>query len=144
MANLIPLRGPSDFYLACVLKFIHGQDRSKILGGLRSLVKMAQNEKNSKIILGIDVVLIQRLVQLLLIPDEDLVVNILVLLFSSNAILTLYIRNSCTCLPIYLLMLDFVWLPLCDLMYVCCTILLIQFIDFKCLVSFCSLAWSRI
>ena len=74
----MPLRGPSDFYLACLLKHVFGSDKARILGAVKSLIKLTLNEANEKIMVNIDTPLIQRLLQLLLVPDEDLVVNILV------------------------------------------------------------------
>ena len=78
ISYLVPLRGPSDFYLACLLKLIFGSDKARILGSIKSLIKLTLNEKNEKVLIHIDTALIQRLLQLLLVPDEDLVLNILV------------------------------------------------------------------
>jgi hypothetical protein len=71
--------GPSDFYLACLKKMIFDSDRARILGALRSLIKLGSNEQNEKIILVIDTPVLQRLLQLLLVPDEELVTVVLVI-----------------------------------------------------------------
>ncbi|KAJ2999799.1 AT-rich interactive domain-containing protein 2 [Globomyces sp. JEL0801] len=72
IASLLVLRGPSDFYLACLKKMIFESDRSRILGALRSLIRLISNEQNVKIMMLIDTPIIQRLLQLLLVPDEDI------------------------------------------------------------------------
>ncbi|KAJ3313647.1 AT-rich interactive domain-containing protein 2 [Boothiomyces sp. JEL0838] len=79
MAKLIQLRGPSDFYLACLKKMIFGSDRSRILGALRCLIKLLAFDSNEKVIIQIDTPVIQRLIQLLLVKDEEIVMNVMVL-----------------------------------------------------------------
>lgn len=73
IARLLVLRGPSDFYLACLKKMIFESDRSRILGALKSMIKLISNELNEKIMLQIDTAVLQRMLQLLLVPDEELV-----------------------------------------------------------------------
>jgi hypothetical protein len=73
IARLIILRGPSDFYLACLKKMIFGTDRTLLIGSLRCLTKLVQNEQNEKVLLQIDTPILQRIMQLLLVPDEELV-----------------------------------------------------------------------
>jgi hypothetical protein len=77
ISSLLVLRGPSDFYLACLKKMIFESDRARILGALRSLIRLT-NEKNEKIILQIDTPVLQRLLQLLLVPDEEIVLQVMV------------------------------------------------------------------
>jgi hypothetical protein len=73
IARLLVLRGPSDFYLACLKKMIFDNDRTLILGALRSLSRLLQNELNEKTLLQIDTPILQRIMQLLLVPDEEMV-----------------------------------------------------------------------
>lgn len=82
IGKLLVLRGISDFYLACLKKMIFDNDRARILSALQSLIKLASNEKNEKIILQIDTPVLQRILQLLLVPDEDIVMVALVLIFN--------------------------------------------------------------
>ena len=73
IARLVVLRGPSDFFLACIKKMVYEDDRGHLLGSLKALVKLAANEQNEKVILRIETPFLQRLLQLLLVPDEELV-----------------------------------------------------------------------
>ncbi|KAJ3273579.1 AT-rich interactive domain-containing protein 2 [Terramyces sp. JEL0728] len=81
MAKLIQLRGPSDFYLACLKKMIFGSDRSRILGALRCLIKLLSFDSNEKVVIQIDTPVIQRLIQLLLVKDEEIVMNVMEFLY---------------------------------------------------------------
>jgi hypothetical protein len=73
IARLLVLRGPSDFYLACLKKMIFDNDRSRIIGALKSLIKLLGNEVNEKIFVQIDTAVLQRILQLLLAPDDEIV-----------------------------------------------------------------------
>ena len=73
MSSLIHLRGPSDFYFACLRKSLFEPDRSMILTAIRALTKLTLNPVNEKVIVQLDSVTLARLLELLLIPDEELV-----------------------------------------------------------------------
>ena len=90
VARLLVLRGTSDFYLACLKKMIFENDRAHLLSALKCLIKLASNELNEKVVLQIDTPVLQRLLQLLLVPDEEIVTVSLVSNFND--------RNSFTCL----------------------------------------------
>ncbi|KAI8917428.1 hypothetical protein BC831DRAFT_484971 [Entophlyctis helioformis] len=81
LAAHLVLRGPSDFYLACLKKMIFESDRSRVIGSLRSLIRLASNETNERVILAIDTSTIQRLIQLLLVPDEEILVGVMEFLY---------------------------------------------------------------
>jgi transcription antitermination factor NusA-like protein len=52
---------------------IFDSDRGKIIGALSSLIKLISNELNEKIMLQIDTPVLQRMLQLLLVNDEEIV-----------------------------------------------------------------------
>jgi hypothetical protein len=68
---------------------IFDSDRSRILVALRSLICLT-NEKNEKIILLIDTPVLQRLLQLLLVPDEDIVVQVMVFIINQGIFLFVF------------------------------------------------------
>jgi hypothetical protein len=73
MSSLIQLRGPSDFYFACLKKSLFEEDRALILSSIRALTKLCLNPLNEKVVLQLEPTIISRLVQFLLVPDEEVV-----------------------------------------------------------------------
>jgi hypothetical protein len=71
-SRIMPLRGPTDFYLACLKKIVFQNDKDLIVSSLKCLNKLATNEVNEPIIHRIETPFLQRLLQLLLCPDEDI------------------------------------------------------------------------
>lgn len=84
MASLIQLRGSSDFYFACLKKCLFDTDRALILSAIRALTKLCVNPMNEKVILQLDA--LPRLVELLLVPDEELVIVIMEFLYNFSAL----------------------------------------------------------
>eukprot|EP00842_Homolaphlyctis_polyrhiza_P005483 jgi/Hompol1/5936/HPOL_004792-RA len=84
LENIAPyttLRGDMDFYLACLRRMVLDNDHSLVIGSLRTLNRFASNEQNEKTILTIDDMLLQRLLQLLLVPDEEIVMCVMEFLY---------------------------------------------------------------
>ncbi|KAF9973698.1 Chromatin structure-remodeling complex protein rsc9 [Actinomortierella ambigua] len=73
LSEHIILRTKFDLYLQQLHGLIASNDRTLILGGLRSLIRLASNEHNERILGDIDPDVILRISQLLLIKDEELV-----------------------------------------------------------------------
>lgn len=71
-SRIMPLRGPTDFYLACLKKIVFQNDKALIVSSLKCLNKLATNEQNEPIIHRIETPFLQRLLQLLLVPDDDI------------------------------------------------------------------------
>ncbi|KAG0199446.1 Chromatin structure-remodeling complex protein rsc9 [Mortierella sp. GBA30] len=69
----ITLRSKFDVYLRELHKLLHTSDKALILGSLRALTRLAANEHNEKILSDIDPEIIERISQLLLIQDEELI-----------------------------------------------------------------------
>jgi hypothetical protein len=94
IGRLLVLRGISDFYLACLKKMIFDSDRARILGALRSFNQLILNESNHKIMLEIDTPVIQRLLQLLLVADEEIVLVVMVFFYLSKDFFYLFTNLS--------------------------------------------------
>ncbi len=58
-------------------RHIYEHDRARILTSIRALTKLCMLEKNERVTSGLDTPLLQRLLQLLLVPDEELLVVVL-------------------------------------------------------------------
>ncbi|TPX66839.1 hypothetical protein SpCBS45565_g04167 [Spizellomyces sp. 'palustris'] len=75
--NLTPyltLQGPNDFYLACLHQNLFDNDRAVIISCTRTLTRFCSTEANAKILKQVDTTaVVQRFLQLLLVPDEELV-----------------------------------------------------------------------
>ncbi|KAF9302617.1 Chromatin structure-remodeling complex protein rsc9, partial [Mortierella antarctica] len=69
----ITLRSKFDVYLRELHKLLQTNDKALILGSLRALTRLAANEANEKILSDIDPEIIDRISQLLLIQDEELI-----------------------------------------------------------------------
>ncbi|KAG0253495.1 Chromatin structure-remodeling complex protein rsc9 [Mortierella polycephala] len=69
----ITLRSKFDVYLRELQKLLHTNDKALILGSLRALTRLAANEHNEKILSDIDPEIIERISQLLLIQDDELI-----------------------------------------------------------------------
>jgi len=69
----ITLRSKFDLYLRELHKLLQTNDKALILGSLRALTRLAANEHNEKILSDIDPEIIDRISQLLLIQDEELI-----------------------------------------------------------------------
>ncbi|KAF9914390.1 Chromatin structure-remodeling complex protein rsc9 [Lobosporangium transversale] len=69
----ITLRSKFDPYLRELHRLLQTNDKAMILGSLRALTRLAANEHNEKILSDIDPEIIDRISQLLLIQDEELI-----------------------------------------------------------------------
>ncbi|KAF9583327.1 Chromatin structure-remodeling complex protein rsc9 [Lunasporangiospora selenospora] len=69
----IILRSKFDIYLRELHRLLQTSDRALILGSLRALTRLAANEHNEKILSDIDPDIIERISQLLLTQDEELI-----------------------------------------------------------------------
>ncbi|KAF9434955.1 Chromatin structure-remodeling complex protein rsc9 [Entomortierella beljakovae] len=69
----ITLRSKFDVYLRELHKLLHTNDKAMILGCLRALTRLAANEHNEKILNDIDPEIIERISQLLLVQDDELI-----------------------------------------------------------------------
>lgn len=110
LAHHILLRGPADFFLAALKRHVYDTDRARIITSVKCLSRLTMVEKNERVMSSIDTALLQRMLQLLLVPDEEIVVVVLVC--ASVA----YSRTTCICLQTARSTLGCVWQRLCDLM----------------------------
>ncbi|KAF9359284.1 Chromatin structure-remodeling complex protein rsc9 [Mortierella sp. AD094] len=69
----ITLRSKFDVYLRELHRLLQTNDKAMILGSLRALTRLAANEHNEKILSDIDPEIIDRISQLLLVQDEELI-----------------------------------------------------------------------
>ncbi|KAF8924407.1 hypothetical protein EDD21DRAFT_7264 [Dissophora ornata] len=69
----ITLRSKFDVYLRELHRLLQTNDKALILGSLRALTRLAANEQNEKILCDIDPEIIERISQLLLIQDDELI-----------------------------------------------------------------------
>ncbi|KAK3828618.1 MAG: hypothetical protein J3Q66DRAFT_323117 [Benniella sp.] len=69
----ITLRSKFDIYLRELHRLLQTNDKAMILGCLRALTRLAANENNEKILCEIDPEIIERISQLLLVQDEELI-----------------------------------------------------------------------
>ncbi|KAF9931590.1 Chromatin structure-remodeling complex protein rsc9, partial [Modicella reniformis] len=69
----ITLRSKFDIYLRELHKLLQTCDKAMILGTLRALTRLAANEHNEKILCEIDPEIIERISQLLLVQDDELI-----------------------------------------------------------------------
>jgi hypothetical protein len=109
MSSLIHLRGSTDFYLACLRKALREPDRSFILSAVRALTRLCLNPMNEKVISQLDEATLSRLYQLLLVPDEELVMVIMEFFYNfSNLNEACSRMASCAPFNIVKLLLKFV------------------------------------
>ncbi|KAJ3300364.1 Chromatin structure-remodeling complex protein rsc9 [Borealophlyctis nickersoniae] len=73
MAPHVTIRGEKDFYLACLRQIIFENDRGMIIASIRTLTRLCMSEPNQEVLGRVDDAFVGRLLQLLLVPDEDLV-----------------------------------------------------------------------
>lgn len=69
----ITLRSKFDVYLRELHRLLQTNDKAVILGCLRALTRLAANEHNEKILCEIDPEIIDRVSQLLLVQDDELI-----------------------------------------------------------------------
>lgn len=69
----ITLRSKFDIYLRELHRLLQTNDKAMILGCLRALTRLAANESNEKILCEIDPEIIERISQLLLVQDDELI-----------------------------------------------------------------------
>ncbi|KAK5673559.1 hypothetical protein QVD99_001001 [Batrachochytrium dendrobatidis] len=81
LASFIILRGQNDFYLTCLKQMLFENDRGRVVGSLRCMIRLTMTEANEKSIMGIETSIIQRLIQLLLIPDEEIISGVMEFLY---------------------------------------------------------------
>jgi hypothetical protein len=77
ISRLMVLRGPSDFYLACLQQMIFSYDKGLMVAAIKILQRLISNDQNEKILLQLQAPVIQRLLQLLLVNDDDIANSIL-------------------------------------------------------------------
>ncbi len=78
IATHIQLRGHNDFYLFCYMNMVFENDRALILAAIRTLTRFCVHKGNQPILSTLDDDhIFQRLYQLLLVADEELVSAIL-------------------------------------------------------------------
>ncbi|KAL0082207.1 C2H2-type zinc finger transcription factor [Phycomyces blakesleeanus] len=82
IASTAPLAGPTDAYISCLANLIDSPDRHLIIGSVRTLTNMAQNDVNREY-LGVELIprVTSRIIQLLLSNDEELIGTILEYLY---------------------------------------------------------------
>ncbi|KAI9019601.1 hypothetical protein CLU79DRAFT_243091 [Phycomyces nitens] len=82
IASTAPLAGPTDAYISCLANLIDSPDRHLIIGSVRTLTTMAQNDINREY-LGVKLIprVTSRIIQLLLSNDEELIGTILEYLY---------------------------------------------------------------
>ncbi|KAI9347986.1 hypothetical protein DFJ73DRAFT_625889 [Zopfochytrium polystomum] len=74
LAASITVRGKNDFYLACVKKMLFDKDRSLVIGALRSISRLCNAESNNPVMADADPIMLNRLFQLMLVPNDEEVV----------------------------------------------------------------------
>lgn len=77
MATHIHLSGSFDFYFICFKQLLFENDRSLVLAGVTSLVRLCINISNQAVFEVIDLIVHQRMTNLMLINDEEMVAIIL-------------------------------------------------------------------
>ncbi|KAI8803673.1 hypothetical protein BJ742DRAFT_656448, partial [Cladochytrium replicatum] len=86
LAFHIKLRGKRDFYLNCLMRLVFENDSALILGSLRCLIRLSLTEANEPILADIDPSLIERLLDLLLLKDEEMVLMVLEYFYQYSSI----------------------------------------------------------
>ncbi|RKO92606.1 hypothetical protein BDK51DRAFT_19537, partial [Blyttiomyces helicus] len=87
--NLAPyhaLHSSADFFLAVLLRALFSPDRAAIVAGARTLARLCASEPNARIMADLDPAVVERLLQLLLVPDEDLVIAVLELFYELSSL----------------------------------------------------------
>ncbi len=82
LAHLMVLRGRTDFYYACLKKTLFGDDRGLIIISIKSLIKLLTVPGNDKSLVLMDKKELERILDLLLVPDEELVMVIMEFLYN--------------------------------------------------------------
>lgn len=82
LAHLMILRGRTDFYYACLKKALFGSDRALIIISIKSLIKLLTVPGNDKSLVLMDKRELDRILELLLVPDEELVMVIMEFLYN--------------------------------------------------------------
>ncbi|KAI8816714.1 uncharacterized protein EV422DRAFT_571470 [Fimicolochytrium jonesii] len=78
LSPFILLQGPNDYFLAVLRQTALQDDKSLIISAARTLTAFCANEINAKILVASDMKpIITRFLQLLLVPDEELVTAVL-------------------------------------------------------------------
>ena len=77
LAFFVPLRGELDFYLMCLKTLLFETDRAYILSVITAFIRLIGNSQNEKLMANLDTNVIQRLIQLLLVPDEEIIMAVL-------------------------------------------------------------------
>jgi hypothetical protein len=86
LASVLHLRGKNDFYLACLRKMIFDNDKSLIIGALKSLARLCGNESNHPHLSDLEPTLLTRLYQLTLVGDDEIVYSTLDLLYTFSCL----------------------------------------------------------
>ncbi|KAI9105329.1 hypothetical protein DFS34DRAFT_681575 [Phlyctochytrium arcticum] len=78
IAPYLLLQGPNDYFLAVLHQCIFEDDRGFIMDSTRTLIRFYASETNAKILRQVDYTkVVRRYLQLLLVPDEELVNTVL-------------------------------------------------------------------
>ncbi|CAG8459761.1 2054_t:CDS:2 [Ambispora leptoticha] len=78
--NICPyviLKGLDDPFMTTIPILLYSNDKALIMGGIRSLTRLALNESNITVLRDIEAKTVQRMIELLLIEDEELVAAVL-------------------------------------------------------------------
>ncbi|CAG8568141.1 2618_t:CDS:2 [Ambispora gerdemannii] len=82
--NICPyviLKGLDDPFMTTIPTLLYSNDKALIMGGIRSMTRLALNESNITVLRDIEAKTVQRMIELLLIEDEELVAAVLDLLY---------------------------------------------------------------
>ncbi|RUP45297.1 hypothetical protein BC936DRAFT_148348 [Jimgerdemannia flammicorona] len=82
----IVVKSKRDEYVICLSKLLFANDRALILGGIRALTRLAVNEVNERALASIDHKVARRLLQLLLVNDEELLAATLEYLYQYSSL----------------------------------------------------------
>ncbi|KAJ3092064.1 Chromatin structure-remodeling complex protein rsc9 [Quaeritorhiza haematococci] len=78
LCPIIQLRSKNDFFVAALSQMIlHSNDRYLILTSVRTLTRLAMVEGNEPFLIDVDKLLVKRMLQLLLLKDDELVSAVL-------------------------------------------------------------------
>ncbi|RUS18584.1 hypothetical protein BC937DRAFT_88593 [Endogone sp. FLAS-F59071] len=82
----IVVKSRQDEYVICLSRLLYANDRALILGSIRALTRLAVNEVNERALASIDYTVTRRLLQLLLVNDEELLAATLEYLYQYSSL----------------------------------------------------------
>jgi len=86
VATHVVLSGPNDPILSCLKNLLISTDRSLIIGSVRSLTRLCVNESNSIFLHDVDSNVVSRMLQLLLLWDDDITSAVLEYLYMYSSL----------------------------------------------------------